>query len=177
MAKQMSTQAQAAKAIRAELKSAFPEVKFTVKSTSFAGGDAVHIDWFDGPVWRQVEKITGKYEYGTFDGMTDSYNYDNRREDIPQVKYVQHRRDQSNAATLAVIGKIEAMFRVKVETTTNPSGNVSPSYSQKIDGANAADMIWRMGAHTTYHCDCGAVAELSDTYCGGCGEPLENRYR
>ena len=37
---------------------------------------------------RKVRAITDKYTKGSFDGMTDSYDYSNRRDDLPQVKYV-----------------------------------------------------------------------------------------
>ena len=84
----MTTHAQTAKAIREELKKAFPNVSFSVKSFSFSMGDDVRIEWTNGPTTEQVENITKKYEYGTFDGMTDLYEIDNKRNDIPQVKYI-----------------------------------------------------------------------------------------
>lgn len=95
MQKQLSTQAAAAKAIRAELKAAFPTVKFSVRSDSFAGGDAVRISWTDGPMTKEVDAIVGKYQYGHFDGMQDLYENSNRRNDIPQTKYVQTSRSKS----------------------------------------------------------------------------------
>lgn len=85
----------AAKAIREELKKAFPAVKFSVKSDSFAGGNAVYITWKDGATGQAVDEIVSKYQYGHFDGMTDCYNYTNVKKDIPQVKYVQTRREVS----------------------------------------------------------------------------------
>ena len=84
----MTTHAQTAKAIREELKKAFPNVSFSVRSSSFSMGDDVRIKWTNGPTTEQVENITKKYEYGTFDGMTDLYEIDNKRNDIPQVKYI-----------------------------------------------------------------------------------------
>ena len=64
-----------AKNIRIELKKAFPEVKFSVRSESYSGGDHININWTDGPLTDDVEKITGKYQKGDFDGMEDIYNY------------------------------------------------------------------------------------------------------
>ncbi len=83
-----TTAALAANAIKAELKASFPNVKFSVKSENYSGGDAVNIYWTDGPDNEAVNNIVRKYEYGTFDGMTDCYNYTNRRTDIPQTKFV-----------------------------------------------------------------------------------------
>lgn len=61
----------AAKNIRIHLKRAFPGVKFSVRS----GGNATRVGWTDGPTVADVEAITGMYEAGSFDSMTDCYNY------------------------------------------------------------------------------------------------------
>lgn len=83
--KELSETAKCSKAIREELKKEFPGVKFKVNSE---GGSAINIYYVDGPSYEEVDKIVGKYEMGHFDGMEDIYNYDNTREDIPQVEYV-----------------------------------------------------------------------------------------
>jgi hypothetical protein len=93
--KPITPHAACAKAIRAELKKAFPKVKFNVRSESFSMGDAVRIGWTDGVTTDQVKEIVSKYQYGTFDGMTDSYDITNNRQDLPQVKFVQTSRDFS----------------------------------------------------------------------------------
>lgn len=95
MKREMSNQAKAAKAIRAELKTNFPGIKFFVRSRGFTGGDSVDIEWTDGPCTRDVEKITDKYQYGHFDGMYDIYENSNKRDDIPQAKYVLAQRSIS----------------------------------------------------------------------------------
>jgi hypothetical protein len=66
----------AAKNIRIELKAAFPAVKFSVKSKRFSGGDDINVSWIDGPTTRQVDAIIQRYREGTFDGMTDCYEYE-----------------------------------------------------------------------------------------------------
>jgi hypothetical protein len=68
--------AAAAKAIKAELKKAFPTVKFSVKSKNYSGGNSISIHWFNGPTVGQVERISGKYQVGSFDGMNDLYSYE-----------------------------------------------------------------------------------------------------
>jgi len=65
----------AAKNIRIELSKAFPGQKFSVTSESYSGGDSVDVHWTDGPTDDEVNKIINKYQYGTFDGMEDIYNY------------------------------------------------------------------------------------------------------
>lgn len=92
-----SSHAAAAQQIREKLKAAFPDVKFSVTSDSYSGGNSVHVEWTDGPNTSMVEEISGAYQYGSFDGMTDMYNNTNDRDDIPQVKYVQERREMSVA--------------------------------------------------------------------------------
>jgi len=61
--------------IKTELKRAFPGVKFAVRRKSFSGGDDINVSWDDGPTTAQVNEIIGKYAIGSFDGMTDCYNY------------------------------------------------------------------------------------------------------
>ena len=70
--------------VKAELKKAFPDVKFSVTSDY----NSVRVSWINGPSHKKVEELTGKYKIGRFDGMTDSYDYNNRRDDISQVDYV-----------------------------------------------------------------------------------------
>ena len=86
-----------AKAIKARLKAEFPGVKFSVTSDNFSMGNSVSISWTDGPLYEQVDGITRQYQYGHFDGMTDSYEYrDIKPElDCPGAKYVHCNRKLS----------------------------------------------------------------------------------
>ena len=81
--------------MRIELKKAFPLTKFRVISSTYSGGNSVAVEWVDGPISDEVGKIAYKYQYGHFNGMEDIYENTNRRDDIPQVKYVQIRREVS----------------------------------------------------------------------------------
>lgn len=91
-----SIHAQTAKAIRQELKTSFPNTKFSVRSESFSMGNAVRIGWTDGVTIEQVKEITEKYEYGHWDGRSDIYELSNHRDDIPQVKWVSWNRKASD---------------------------------------------------------------------------------
>lgn len=97
--REMSSQAKTAKAIRNDLKEKFPKTKFKVKSSSFAGGDAVDIDWIDGVTEDQVKKIVDKYQYGNFNGMNDLYENSNVQ-NFSQVKYVMTHREYSKQIVL-----------------------------------------------------------------------------
>lgn len=66
----------AARNIRAQLKRAFPGVKFSVRQSR--GVDAIDVSWTGGPNAKEVEAIALRYKSGHFDGMTDSYNFSAR---------------------------------------------------------------------------------------------------
>lgn len=98
----------AAKNIRTELKRAFPGIKFSVRSSSYSGGNSIDVSWTDGPTAQQVESITNKYEGGSFDGMTDCYDY--KRSPWTEVfgdsKYIHCSREYSDATVAAVIRRV-----------------------------------------------------------------------
>lgn len=92
--KNLTQAAKTAIEIRKELKLSFPQTKFKVTSQTFAGGNSVYVEWTGLPEGEEIYRQLSKYEYGTFDAMTDGYNYNNCRNDIPQVKYlIVSRRD------------------------------------------------------------------------------------
>lgn len=74
-ARTKSSHALGAANLKAELMRAFPGIKFSVKSESYSGGDAIRVHWELGPTTAQVSAISDKYQEGSFDGMTDSYEY------------------------------------------------------------------------------------------------------
>ncbi len=84
----LSSQAQVAKACRQYMKSI--NVKASCTSESFAGGTAVDVEYNDQSptMHKQITTELSQYQVGSFDGMTDSYNYTNSRDDIPQTKYM-----------------------------------------------------------------------------------------
>lgn len=79
----IETQAQArsltvtetAKLLRRALKARFRDVKFSVRSDSYAGGASIDVKWIDGPTEREVEQITDLYQGASFDGQTDTQSY------------------------------------------------------------------------------------------------------
>lgn len=66
----------ASKEIKKILSRRWPLTKFSVKSESYSGGSSINIYWELGPTREQVEAIANKYQEGSFDGMTDCYDYD-----------------------------------------------------------------------------------------------------
>lgn len=98
--------------IKAELKNVWPWVKFSVTADTFSMGDAVRIHWTDGPTTSEVDNITGKYQQGHFDGMTDMYENSNSMEDIPQAKYITISRKQSEETENKLIELLTPVYAV-----------------------------------------------------------------
>lgn len=103
-----------AKIIRKLLKKHFPGVKFSVVSSRFSGGDAIHIHpkshIFDPELHRELYFAFSATSAGQFDGMTDSYNYYRNRK-FWGAKYVSFDRAYGDLPTLeidrAVVGRIK----------------------------------------------------------------------
>jgi hypothetical protein len=101
-----SPHAATAKAIRSELKAL--GISASVTSERFSMGNAVRVSVTDlhPDMNAKIRGILDKYEYGSFDGMTDCYNIDNARDDIPQVKFVSmnnHMSDELRAKIYAFV--------------------------------------------------------------------------
>ena len=69
--------ADTAKLLRTSLKEAFPGVKFTVRSSVYAGGASIDVGWTAGPYPAQVKAISRLFAGACFDGMTDMKEYVN----------------------------------------------------------------------------------------------------
>jgi hypothetical protein len=173
----LSTQAAAAKAIRGELKAAYPTVKFKVTSSSFSMGDDVKIRWTDGPTTKEIEAIVGKYEYGTFNGMIDLYEYTNTRDDIPQSKFVMTERHYSNDARRALIAWMNRTFGYELQIVERPGYNGGPSYLDVTNdkprgngsGWQSHDEYRYMQALSLLCKSCNAATLPADAYCPMCG--------
>lgn len=105
-----STVAQCAALIRADLKSLYPGVKFSVTSESFSMGNSVNVSYTDGPTIKDVESHIKKYQYGHFNGMEDMYETSNRIEGLAQTKYLTVSRNMSP--------EIKEKLTVEVQSTS-----------------------------------------------------------
>jgi hypothetical protein len=76
-----------AKLIRAVLKESFAGVKFSVKSSSYAGGASINISYVDGPTSKQVEDVVKVFEGSYFDGMQDYKGQNYANLDGEEVKF------------------------------------------------------------------------------------------
>jgi len=102
--------AQTAQEIRKVLKTTYPKVKFTVTSESYSGGNSVRVGYTDFIPTTEIDKLLSKFQYGHFDGMTDMYEYSNKVEGIPQVKYLFVERKMSEMVKNELLNKINTEY-------------------------------------------------------------------
>lgn len=84
-----STHATAAQAIRKELKK--HGINASVRSDSYSMGSSVRVriqQDITPAAKKEIEAFCNQFQYGHFDGMTDCYEYSNRNDSLPQVKFV-----------------------------------------------------------------------------------------
>lgn len=133
----ISSHALGAKNIKKELKKKWPAVKFSVKSNSFSGGDDIHVRWEDGPREEEVNKILDKYEEGSFDGMTDCYDY-NHENVWPDVfggaKYVMGQREISDELAEKTLRKVCAEYGVEYQGLNARYDTIGNGYGGNYGG-------------------------------------------
>jgi hypothetical protein len=73
-------------------------MKVRVSSQYFSMGNSVTVKVLTGSDedLKKLKDYSIQYEYGTFNGMTDCYNADNLRDDIPQTKYLSINDERSS---------------------------------------------------------------------------------
>lgn len=155
--KRTTTAATAAAAIRTELKNAFPGIKFSVRSEIYSGCNSVNVSYIDGIDEKRVENLLAKYQYGHFNGMEDIYENTNRRDDLPQVKYLFVRREMSDAVRDAIMAEMSITLEQYKKVWCPESGNWY------------ATLVWRkfvameFGEHAGTKTDAEIADEIADT--------------
>ena len=127
-----------AKEVRKILKAEFPTTKFRVISENFSMGNAVDVNWTDGPTSESVDNKIGYFQYGQFDGMIDLYEMSNRRDDIPQTKYLQTNRHLSEKAVRKCAEKYKEDWGLKESTE-----DLGLSFEHKGEFTNWYQIAWR----------------------------------
>ena len=95
------------------LKRSFARTKFTVKSDSFAGGDAVVIEWTDGPTEAQVKAVIGELaEFFTYQQYKRAYSPAARAVIAEQVKSLYEGLDVDDSQ--AVFDKLNCLPSVLI---------------------------------------------------------------
>lgn len=100
--------AQVAKNVRAILKHKFPGVKFSVRSSNYSGGDSIDVRWTDGPTSKDVDAAVRMFQGGSFDGMTDCYNYESSAftDAFGSTRYAHSNRDYSDEVVAQAIAEV-----------------------------------------------------------------------
>lgn len=137
--RQLTQSAQVAKLIKAQLKKS--GIKCTAKSDNFSMGSSVDINLENQPPWvmKAIEEQTDKYEYGTFDGMTDCQGTKNRDFDGPQTKYLSiNNRFTDDIKKAAWLELCDIMQELQGKEEEDPN-------NFRMDDAQCwgADMVWR----------------------------------
>lgn len=135
--KNITTVALCAQEIRKELKKAFPNIKFNVRSENYAGGNSITIKYIDGIAPFKVEELVSKYKIGSFDGMQDLYEFTNKRDDIPQTKYIFVERKLSESVNKSLMKELCKKY--------NLEGNedLGKNFVFNGDWVNFDQLIWR----------------------------------
>ena len=139
--KTKSRHALAAAALRAEIKAAFPAVKFTCKSSRYSGGSSLRVEMDDQPraTFKAIERIANKYQYGHFDGMTDCYEFSNKNENLPQVKFV----FTHNNMSAAMKQRIYSQIRLEWEGGRDLPESYEDGCNIHFQGDYISQMVWR----------------------------------
>jgi hypothetical protein len=141
-----SDSATTATAIKLNLKAIFPGVKFSVRSDNFSMGDSVDISWTDGPKSDLVDLIADMYQSGSFDGMTDMYNYCDidQRLKAPGAKYVSTHRNLSEDFKKSLLPYLR---KYQPEETWRSSSEEFDQYSRSTINRAEYDMIGKNEAN------------------------------
>lgn len=139
MTRTLSPAALAAKEIRVILNKQFPNTKFRVRSDNFSMGDSVDVEWTDGPTSEAVDKHIAHYQYGNFNGMEDIYEYTNRRDDIPQTKYLHTDRNISADVYKNIVAELNEKWgwNLQVEVNQYGSAHVTNDFHTGSDWASS----------------------------------------
>ena len=136
--------------IRTELKRNFPTTKFSVRYSSFSGGDEYSISWEDGPTEKQVDAIVGKYA----DKHPDPYSYGDYWDTEPSqfnhlfggVSYVMTSRKISAEAIAKLSEEFEGLTDDNV-TTYEYNDEVAYRSAHSCVGMSKTDVL-RAVAHS-----------------------------
>jgi phospholipid N-methyltransferase len=103
MTKMHTSVAESAKILREALKKEFPEIKFSVRSSNFSMGSSIDISYNDGPIEKDVEKITSEFENISYDSYTGEILSGGNR-------YIHVRRDVSEENEKAIFNQLQKEY-------------------------------------------------------------------
>jgi hypothetical protein len=118
-----------AKNIRATLKHFFKGVKFSVRATPLT----IDVSWTDGPIQSVVLSKLNKFKGGSFDGMTDCYEYESNdfTDTFGHTNFLSVKRRFSKDLLDHAVLLVEKEKGVKI----------TRHYSQTVDGEFAMSLV------------------------------------
>lgn len=138
------TCAQTAKRVRKALKAEYPDVKFRVRSSTYAGGASIDISYTDGPRERDVNAFLSPFAGCDFDGMTDMRTY---RDDVlvanPDGTYTTY---DSGANFVHAQRRISQEWREQIATEIERVTGRPCDLTQYGDNDGAGGTVTRNGA-------------------------------
>jgi len=110
MGNKISRQAAAAKMIRAYMKE--NGIAGSVRSQGYSMGSSINVNVQDlNPMQYEALNSYGRqFEYGSFNGMEDIYEYNNVNDNIPQVSYVFVNNKMSDELGQAIYDFIKGLY-------------------------------------------------------------------
>lgn len=139
--------------LKAALRAAFPDTTFSVRESRGTGAGWFRVKWTDGPTYRAVMAVAGRYQSSYFDGSIDGYR--EARREVWQdggewvtgsARGVNGQRGISDAEAAARAEALAAYYGWQV-----PAGsyNAGDWYRQRVlpalDALTWRDAIWRDG--------------------------------
>ena len=115
-------------------------------SESYSMGSSIRVRTTDATKCqqKQISKYCAQYQYGHFDGMQDMYESNNRRDDLPQVKYVFCEFDFSADITQAAYEWARVHFNFEGDSEDLPALYVDVKHYQRLGGEFASTTVYRV---------------------------------
>lgn len=138
---------QTAVQLRKVLKANFPATKFSVRSDF----NSVRVSWTDGPTFQRVDALVGGFKAGRFNGMTDSYDYDNTKvltidgtNYRPRCEYISTNRETSPELARKAAALVAAYYNVSApEITVTKWGGWTITADSNATGTDWSTLIYQ----------------------------------
>lgn len=144
MTRTISEHAAAAKQCRAFVKSLGLTGSTTSDSYSMGSSIRVRVNNATKEQQKQISDFCAQYQYGHFDGMQDIYETTNRRNDLPQVKYVFTEFDFSDDLKQAAYEWARAHLNYEGDTENLPALYTDVKHYERLGGEFASTTIYRI---------------------------------
>lgn len=161
--KQISEHAAAAKLCRAFVRGLGLTCSATSESYSMGSSIRVRATNADALQQKKISEYCAQFQYGSFDSMQDLYETTNRRDDIPQVKYVFCDFDFSDDLKQAAYEWARANLNYEGDSENLPALYSDVKHYERLGGEFASTTIYRVLNGSAYTHDGEKRATFWDT--------------